>query len=466
MTESQRLYDTVIKNGYCIGCGSCAAVAGTPFSIEWDAFGKLVAVPQAPLSDDASRVLDICPFSDVSESEDTISEALFSSFAKHDKEIGYYLKCFAGHVVEGPFRDIGTSGGLGKWIGYSLLKEGKVDYLCQVIARNSQNTLNPMFDYQVFSNCDQVPKGAKSAYHPVTLVEVIKIIKQYEGRYAITGVPCFIKALRLLAKQDEVLRKRIAFTVGVVCGSMKSANYAKFIGWQHNVLPKHLAAIDFRKKNVTTPANHQESQVWSSLDDVERCKPNQSLFGLDYGMGLFKPKACDYCDDVVGETADVSLGDAWLPEYTKDPYGTSIIIVRNPILLQLIERARSEKKLRLDVVSVAKVIQSQSSGLRHRREGLSFRLAQRANNSEWIPRKRIQPGQYRISEKRRVIYSLREQIANESHKAFVLALVENDISVFVKKLRPLVLKYKRANRISLWARGVAKARRLLAPSLS
>ena len=33
ISEAEQLYDTVIKNGYCIGCGSCASVLNTPFEM-------------------------------------------------------------------------------------------------------------------------------------------------------------------------------------------------------------------------------------------------------------------------------------------------------------------------------------------------------------------------------------------------------------------------------------------------
>ena len=36
--------------------------------------------------------------------------------------------------------------------------------------------------------------------------------------------------------------------------------------------------------------------------------------------------ACEFCDDVVGETADMSVGDAWLPGYVSDWRGTSVVV--------------------------------------------------------------------------------------------------------------------------------------------
>jgi hypothetical protein len=188
---------------------------------------------------------------------------------------------------------------------------------------------------------------------------------------------------------------------------------------------------------------------------------NSELYGLDYGMGLFKPKACDYCDDVMNETADISIGDAWLPQYVKDTLGTSIVIARNPLLHQILVEGIEDSRIKLDRISSASAIASQTSGLRHRREGLSFRLANKTEKDEWLPPKRVRPGQFHISPKRKQIYSLREQISEKSHEAFLLALEKRDFDVFVKAMDPLISRYQRIVKNSIWVRGLRKLKKLI-----
>ena len=36
----------------------------------------------------------------------------------------------------------------------------------------------------------------------------------------------------------------------------------------------------------------------------------------DWGAGFFQNPACDWCDDVVAETADIAFGDAWVEPYS------------------------------------------------------------------------------------------------------------------------------------------------------
>jgi coenzyme F420-reducing hydrogenase beta subunit len=461
MTEAKELFEKVIKNDYCIGCGACASVKNSPFEIKFDIYGNIVAFPKGDLENNNEKFLEICPFSDKSKNENEISEIFYDNVKNKDHRIGNYLKCYAGYVKEGIFREIGSSGGVGKWLGYTLLSENKIDYFVHVVPNQTNDPNRPLFDYEVVTEKDDILKGSKSSYYPVSLVEVIKLLKEKEGRFAITGVPCFIKTLRLLSLKDENIRSKIKFTIGIVCGGMKSANQSKMIGWQLGVKPENLVSIDFRRKHVDKPASHKIYQVWSNTDKKEYFKDSYEIYGTDWGASYFKPNACDYCDDVVGETSDISIGDAWLPKYVNDSKGTNIIIVRNPEILELLEKHNEKGVLYLDEVTAEEVAISQSGGLRHRREALSYRIEKKEAQNKWFPPKRVQAKDFEINNQRKNIYSLRETIAKQSHISFLNSLKNNDFNIFVNEMAPLEKKYYNAKNGGLLKRGIKKAKRVL-----
>ena len=458
--EIKQLEETVIKGDYCIGCGACAAISGSPFKIKMNEYGNYIAyLGNEKDTDTQVKLLDICPFSGESKNEDELGEIFFPE-NKRDKHIGNYLKCFAGYVIEGDYRAKGSSGGFGKWLGCKLLKEKRIDYFIQVVSNSTMNSDVPLFDYGIFTDPNEVIKGSKSSYYPTTLNKVIKRIEEVDGRYAITGTPCFIKMLRLLSLRSTILRDRILFTIGIVCGGMKSANHAKMIGWQLGVHPNDLVAIDFRRKYTDRPTGNKIYQVWSNKDNKERYENANLLCGTDYGTGFFKPNACDYCDDVVAETADISFGDAWLPQYGNDPKGTSIIIVRNKILSQIMRDYRIKNEIYLEEIDKEEVVKSQAAGFRHRREALSFRIAKKKNENIWFPKKRVKANEFIISNRRQKIYSLREIIAKESHITFVKALYNDDLKYFLTNMKRWEKKYFVANYGSLFTRGIKKIRKI------
>lgn len=460
MNEAEDLYEHVIKNNYCIGCGACASVKNSPFEMHLNDFGNMTAHPIKKLSDSNVKVLKICPFSNQSMNEDELGNTFFSEIENKDTKIGKYFDCFAGYVEDKEFREKGSSGGFGKWLGYILLKEEKIDYFIQVLANQNNNPKQPLFNYAIFSNEDDVINGSKSAYYPVTLDRIIKIIREIDGRYAITGVPCFIKTIRLLSIEDEIFKNRIKYTIGIICGGMKSANQSKMIGWQLGVKPENLVGIDFRRKPKDGPPSNKIYQVWSNSDSIERYKEASKIFGTDW-FGFFHSKACDYCDDVVGETSDISIGDAWLPQFANDPNGTSVLVIRNLDILEIVNRYKQNNKLKIQTLQAEDVAKSQEGGFRHKREALSFRISKKELSNNWYPQKRIKANQYEISKRRKQIYSLREQIARQSHTSFLKALNNNQLSIFQDEMIPLVKRYNKLIYESLSFRIIRKLKKIL-----
>ncbi|MFP4489124.1 MAG: Coenzyme F420 hydrogenase/dehydrogenase, beta subunit C-terminal domain, partial [Bacteroidales bacterium] len=336
-------------------------------------------------------------------------------------------------------------------------------YLVQVYPNDSGIPGEALFDYKFISDKDEVIKGSRSSYYPVTLAEVIKKIRETEGRYAITGVPCFIKAIRLLSRKEKVLAERIKYTIGVICGGMKSANHSKIIAWQLGVKPDELVAIDFRRKYTDRPASHKIYQVWSARDDKERYRDAAHIFGTDWGSGYFKPGACDYCDDVVGETADISIGDAWLKRYVNDPRGTSIVVLRNNDIAALFKQHIQKGNIKMDSVSAEDVRVSQEGGFRHRREGLSYRLSRREESGSWHPPKRVKAGEFVIDRKRKNIYRLREKISGQSHLSAYKAIAGDNLEIFFREMLPLKKKYRSAYYGKRYIRALRRIKKMILP---
>jgi len=436
------LFDTVISNGYCIGCGVCAAVTGSPIEIGFDQYGRLQAKVAAGYENALNAEVDVasvCPFSDDARDEDAIAFDLYGrGDPKPEKRssIGFYRALYAGYAIEQGFRENGSSGGLGSWMLVQLLATDMVDAIVHVRSVDPAAKHGVLFEYGISRTAEDVNASAKSRYYPIEMSRILGEIRRRPGRYAIVGIPCFIKGVRLLAENDAVIRERVRYTIGLFCGHLKSTRFASLFAWQNGIHPDDIQEIDFRRKLPDRPSYNYGVRIKGikAGRSVEIIRENSAHFGYLWGHGFFKYKACDYCDDVVAETADVSIGDAWLQEYVADANGTNIIIVRNAEILSMIETAVENKSLQLDAVTHEQVEKSQDAGFRHRRDGLAYRLHRRLRKHEWCPNKRIRAGVGAISIRRRAIYILREILAEQSHKAFNVALQRNDFEVFRSRM--------------------------------
>lgn len=450
MNDSMKeLFKTVISSGYCIGCGVCASLEGSPLIMKLDEDGKYRAFldENAQTKEVKGNALAVCPFSNESKNETYIGKEIFGDFqnTSFNDYIGYYIKNYAGYVKEAEFRKLGSSGGMGNWIATQLLKNDLVDAIIHVKSTVSTES-DSLFEYQISYNQEELSKGAKSKYYPIEMSQIIKFVTENAGRYALIGIPCFIKSIRLLAGQNELIKERIRYTIGLVCGHLKSDMFAKSIGWQMGIEPNQLADIDFRVKLLARTSNNYGVEVRGVKDnqDVVLRSLTKDLYTTNWGHGFFKYNACEFCDDVLAETADVTVGDAWLPEYLNDSNGTNVIVVRNPVIQKILEENMNDS-IQLEEISPEKVYQTQAGGFRHRRDGLSYRLFLKDKKNEWRPKKRVEPSD-ELSLVRKQIYEKRTLLSEESFKAFKVAEKQGNFEAFIKYMDPLIKDYEKCEK--------------------
>src|SRR5690606_38061692 len=187
--------------------------------------------------------------------------------------------------------------------------------------------------------------------------------------------------------------------------------------WQLGAEPGDVHSIDFRAKDPSRPANWYAARI-GLADGGERRGDWWNFADGDWGAGFFQAPACDFCDDVVGETADVSFGDAWLEPYSSDGRGTNVVVVRSARIDALLRDGAQRGAVALDPVDADFVHATQAAGFRQRREGLALRLARRRGLR---PRKRVAAKRPVLSWRRRAVYLMRQATSAWSDRVFWLA---------------------------------------------
>jgi coenzyme F420-reducing hydrogenase beta subunit len=385
-----------------------------------------------------------CPFSPAAANEGEIANERFAGSASADPRIGRFEAAYVGHAVEDPFRRNGSSGGLTSWVAAELLRSGAVDGVAHVVPADPHEG-GRFFTYRISRSIDALSEGAKSRYYPVELSGVLSEIRETPGRYAVVGVPCFIKAVHLLRRIDPLIRDRITHTLGLFCGHQKSAAMIESFAWQLGAELGRVRSLDYRIKDETRPANWYRAHL--ELENGTAAEQDWwHLADGDWGAGFFQNPACDFCDDVVGETADISFGDAWVEPFSSDGRGTNVVVVRTPELRDMIESARAEGRLQLQPVDAEFIARTQAAGLRHRRDGLAYRLSRRRRGLR--PVKRVAASRT-LPLRRKLVYRLRAHIARWSHRIFRLARALRLPAIYTLWARGMLRLYQSVT----WSRG-------------
>lgn len=402
----------MVKSGLCIGCGSCASTEPAA-AMRWNRYGQLE--PDGPprwMDAPSAELAQRCPFSPTAANEDEIAADRFPAAPLRDRRLGHVESCFVGHVAEPGYREQGSSGGLVSWVAAELLRTAAVDAVAHVVP--SDPATGGFFCFRLSRTVAELMEGAKSRYHPVEFSGIFREIRATPGRYAIVGIPCFIKAVHLARAAEPVLATRITHTLGLFCGHMKSARFVESFAWQLGVPLGEVSAVDYRIKDAGRPANWYRAHL-SLRDGGTASQDWWHLADGDWGAGFFQSEACNWCDDVVAETADISFGDAWVEPYSSDGRGTNVAVTRSPGMANMLARGIADGRLDLKQADPDFVADTQAAGFRHRREGLAYRLTW-AVRGPVRPLKRVAPRSNAIPLRRRVVYRTRWAIARWSHR--------------------------------------------------
>ncbi|MBU2974889.1 Coenzyme F420 hydrogenase/dehydrogenase, beta subunit C-terminal domain [Zobellia sp. B3R18] len=409
--NSPKVISLVVDQDLCTGCGVCVSeCTSKSISMDWTEEGFLVPQQTEYPCLDEGDCISVCPFNpfpkEKVKTEDELSNIFLRTNYENDK-IGKYESLYVGYSKAD--RPTSSSGGLATYYLGQLFERKIID---AAIVVNYQDKPSKFYDYSLIKDKNQLIASSKTRYYPVTLENAINELDNFKGKVAVVGVGCFIKAIRLKQYENPSFKDKVVFLLAIICGGLKSKMYTSF--------------LSNKTLNGEYPIKNPEYRIKSSEN-----KAIDYYFGLDYkkerhllrmrevgdmwGTGFFKSNACDFCEDVTSELADVSLGDAWLEPYVNDGNGTSIIITRSLLADQIVKEGMVNDELFMEDLSVADIVKSQSGSFNHRHKGLGYRLKKRERQGKLSPPKR-ERNIMRISLPFKLVQYMRQSVRRKSIK--------------------------------------------------
>jgi coenzyme F420-reducing hydrogenase beta subunit len=405
-----QVIDTVVQNDLCIGCGLCVyACHSKALEMEWNEYGFLIPKLSGACNCNGD-CLKVCPFNPFPEkevrTEDELSDLFLTHTFKHHPKVGKYNAIYAGYANE--FRLSSSSGGMGTYIFTQLLSNGIVDHVFSV--KESQKP-GSHYEYAISNSKDELLQASKTRYFPVTLDEVMSELKSLDGKVAIVGVACFIKAIRMAQHKEPELKVKIPFLVGIICGGVKSRFFTEYLASKMGVEKQNIQNPRFRIKDYQSTAGDYSYGCKDKASNQEKTIKMRTV-GDMWGTGLFKANACDFCDDVTTELADISLGDAWLQPYSKDGKGTNVVVTRSEIADSIIQKGIKKGDLTIEELPLERFLVSQQGSFHHRHTGLSVRIKEAKKKKQLVPPKRF--GSEKVTIDFKIVQKLRMKARRKS----------------------------------------------------
>lgn len=382
----------VVDQDLCIGCGICTSECQTnSIAMKWDTNGFLVPQVIDDTCTDDGACIKVCPFNPFPKEEVKTEDELANIFQNDDKlkidpKIGKHDTTYVGYSKA--HRNTSSSGGLATYFLSQLFDRNIVD---AVVVVNYTDDASQFYNFKLVTTKTELLQGAKTRYYPVTLEGALIELDCFNGKVAIVGVGCFIKAIRLKQYENSAFNEKVAFLIGIICGGLKSKFYTDYLASKTIGSHSNIKSPEYRIKK----SENMASDYYFGLDyKKEKRTLRMKDVGDMWGTGYFKSNACDFCEDVTTELADVSLGDAWLKPYVNEGDGNSIIISRNKLASQILKEGQENGELYLNELSVENIKLSQRGSYNHRQKGLVYRINRRKKKGLLTPPKRERNLQY------------------------------------------------------------------------
>jgi len=355
----------VVKKGLCTGCGTCVSICpkkAVTLNLN-RCLGIYLPKIDSYKCSHCSQCYRACP------GEVVNFKQLSYDVCKQQQEqpnsilLGNYDNCYVGYSTDKAVRFNSASGGLISQLLICALEEGFIDGA--IVTRMNKNMpLEP--EPFIARTREEILEASTSKYCPVPLNTVLKEVLLKDGRYAFVGLPCHIHGLRKAQQLNKQLRERIVLAIGIFCSHNDSfclTNY--YLLRRLKVAQSNVASINYRG-----PGWPGMFTVKQKSGEFSQCAYHDWIKVHEYC--LFTPDRCLLCCDHTAELSDISTGDAWLPEFSKDSLGISIFVLRNDIGYKYLLLAKSKGQLSFSKIDSQKVVKSQGH-VRFKKNGFAVR---------------------------------------------------------------------------------------------
>jgi len=353
---NKNVAELIERHNLCIGCGFCAATCPqNAIEMYWNE--KKQWIPKI--------ILEKCAACGLCSTKCPDSPKCIAEYAKAASEKGETFGLpsqahfFIAYDLDSKSRIKSASGGALTAVLADLLKTGKVDGIIGAVP--VQASLGELhYDTTIIESIDELDKARGSHYYPLCYTKCLNKIKEKKGYYAFVGVPCVIRGVKKLPTE---IQSKIRYTFSLACSHNVTGQFLDCLARQEGVPENIPFTANLRDKFGNIPDANNFNTCFHISQTAIRRNRFESEFTRMWRNYFFAQEACLYCPDFFGFDADLSVKDGW-GRLSKDPLGTSLLVVRNSDLVTSIEKLKDTKKLYVAACDSSEVLFSQKQTVR------------------------------------------------------------------------------------------------------
>jgi coenzyme F420-reducing hydrogenase beta subunit len=275
--------------------------------------------------------------------------------------LGQFEACYLGYATQEELRIRAASGGLVSAVLIYLLERDIIQgaLISRIVVRDDYIEAEPF----IAKSREEVLSGQSSIYMDFPLMRKFRrLADEAESHLAVVALPCHLQRLRRWQARDPALAEKIRLRIGLVCGRSSSKELLLKVLNQKGIREQDVAAMLFRQ-------GHWRGQMRLRLRSGQEVSFPFQDFSIYRNLHFDCEMKCLYCEDPIGGYADLTCGDAWLPELKRHPVKHSIAIARSPEAAAWIDQMIREGHLTMQQVPPEIFFRAQRRGLIPKKRG-------------------------------------------------------------------------------------------------
>lgn len=333
---STKLKNEVVDAGICTGCGACVALAskGTARMIRlaegvFPAFNQNCNLPDL--------AWEACPGKGIDYPK--LYHMHFGSLP-NDWRVGHVNSLWTGYASDDMIRRTGASGGV---ISAVLIYLLELNYIDGAIVAKQGCPSPEEANWFIARTREEILACAQSVYVPVSMLDALPYLQAGE-RYAISCLPEQSAALRVLQHNGHCQAQQISYVLGPYTGTALETRSIRAL------LRAKGVKDDERVTSVKWRAGEWPGylQILTNSGRDIRSKKVYYNFLIPFYVTQTSLQSMDFAN----EFTDLSVGDAWSPQFEGLGQGFSVVASRSQVMTQIIDNMSKAGLVELKEIDV------------------------------------------------------------------------------------------------------------------
>jgi coenzyme F420 hydrogenase subunit beta len=373
----ERLQSEVIRAGLCTHCGTCAGLSVGQLEMKLTPQGPLPVPVGSGAVSLPELAYEACPGRGLNYPD--LNRAVFRKLPDNWL-IGNVRGVYTGYSAVPEVRRRGASGGVITQTLLYLLEQGRIDGAVVVI----QGRPRPWLAEAVIARtAEDIQAASQSVYVPVPVNTVLPQMEAFEGRLAYVGLPDQVASLRRLQQAGHPAALKVDVVLGPYVGTIM----------YFAAIESYLRSNGVRRVDEVTELRYREGewpgylQIKTQSGKVLRAEK----FYYNYLIPFYITRSTLLSVDFTNELTDISVGDAWHPDYEKLGQGFSVVVSRTEQGDSLLHEMQAAGVIVLEETPVERALSMHGHMIDFKKRGAFIRMSWRRALGQRAPEYGYQP---------------------------------------------------------------------------